>query len=34
MHQLRALGGLPPDTDIGAANSVNGIVRDLLQELA
>jgi aminoglycoside phosphotransferase (APT) family kinase protein len=34
MHQLRALGGLPPDTDIGAANSVNVIVRDLLRELA
>jgi aminoglycoside phosphotransferase (APT) family kinase protein len=34
MHQLRALGGLPPETDIGAANSVNPIVRDLLRELA
>ncbi|HEX4019287.1 MAG TPA: phosphotransferase family protein [Frankiaceae bacterium] len=34
MHQLRALGGLPPETDIGQANSVNHIVRDLLQELA
>jgi aminoglycoside phosphotransferase (APT) family kinase protein len=33
MHQLRALGSLPADTDIGAANSVTKIVRQLLDEL-
>jgi hypothetical protein len=33
MHQMRALGGLSADTDIGAANSVVGIVRGLLDEL-
>jgi aminoglycoside phosphotransferase (APT) family kinase protein len=34
MHQLRALGGLPADTDIGAANSVTKIVRQVLDELS
>jgi aminoglycoside phosphotransferase (APT) family kinase protein len=33
MHQLRALGQLPPDTDIGARNSVNPIIGALLDEL-
>jgi aminoglycoside phosphotransferase (APT) family kinase protein len=32
MHQQRALGGLPPDTDIGAHNSISPLVRAVLDE--
>ncbi len=33
MQRMRALGNMPANTDIGAANSVTGIIRELLDEL-
>jgi aminoglycoside phosphotransferase (APT) family kinase protein len=33
MHQVRSLGGLPPDTDVGTVNPVTGLLGELLQEM-